>query len=230
MLDTKQNHIFIDGSNLFIEGMRLSSQIKSGDTSAPAYLHQEFDFDFRIDLRRLRDLVGDGAASLTLVGSRSFNSDLVFEAARKLGFATIELERDGSNREKAVDMMLAMGVMARLWSADPSLLRVVLVAGDRDYVPLVRFVRARGFDVEVAFWGHAAKQLREAATTFHDLDPHFDQLRWQYLGAARTLPSRDSGACVNVPSSHGNMGSTTQLSMLAIQMSDRSDFDVSSPK
>jgi hypothetical protein len=30
---------------------------------------------------------------------------------------------------------------------------------------------AEGFKVEVAFWGHAARELREAAVNFISLDP-----------------------------------------------------------
>ena len=57
----------------------------------------------------------------------------------------------------------------------PGLDEMTLVAGDSDYVPVVNDVSA-GFMVHVAFWGHAAKELREAAARFVPLDDHFDFL------------------------------------------------------
>ncbi|NES99231.1 MAG: hypothetical protein F6K61_01390 [Sphaerospermopsis sp. SIO1G1] len=35
---------------------------------------------------------------------------------------------------------------------------------------------SEGFIVHIAFWGHAAKEVQEAATKFINLDPHQDYL------------------------------------------------------
>ena len=52
-----------------------------------------------------------------------------------------------------------------------------LVSGDNDYVPAVEQLREDGFQVDVVFWGHAGRELREAATNCISLDPHLDALR-----------------------------------------------------
>lgn len=186
MLDTKQNHIFIDGSNLFIEGMRLSSQIKSGDTSAPAYVHQEFDFDFRIDLRRLSSFLGttESAVRPLLVGSRSEHSDLLFASAVNCGFETVVYDRDMNNREKKVDSTIVMRALMAALDGDPTTIRIVIVAGDSDYVPLVQGLRRRGYEVEVVFWAHGSRELQAAATRFQALDVVIDWLR--YTPVSRT--------------------------------------------
>jgi uncharacterized LabA/DUF88 family protein len=53
---------------------------------------------------------------------------------------------------------------------------IVLVAGDGDFVPPVRDLIEDDFKVEVVFWDHVSKELREACTRFISLDPHLDYL------------------------------------------------------
>jgi len=55
--------------------------------------------------------------------------------------------------------------------------RVVLLSGDRDYVPTVKSLSARSLPTTVVFWQHAtAHDLRDAADDFVPLDPLFDHL------------------------------------------------------
>lgn len=53
---------------------------------------------------------------------------------------------------------------------------MTLVAGDSDYVPVVNDLVSAGFIIHVFFWGHAAKELREAAGRFVPLDDHSEFL------------------------------------------------------
>jgi uncharacterized LabA/DUF88 family protein len=170
-------HILIDGSNLYIEGQRLSSY-----QSTPAALregsihqHQRFDFQFRLNLNRLIGFLRGGASDgprPKLFGSHSENSPVFFSAAVAAGFEPILFDRDAKNREKQVDVALAVEAMDLAATAVPGRDRFVLVAGDSDYLPLVQRLRTRGFEVEIIFWGHAARDLVEAASRFVNLDPH----------------------------------------------------------
>ncbi len=54
---------------------------------------------------------------------------------------------------------------------------ITLVAGDKDHVPAVEKLRKRGFRVDVVFWDHAARELKDAASQFISLNPHLDYLR-----------------------------------------------------
>lgn len=175
-----QDHVFIDGSNLFIEGMRLSSHLRSGDRTASVHAHQDFDFDFRIDLRRLHGYLGCTGSQVRplLVGSHSENSELVFESAAYCGFETIVYDRDVNNREKKVDATIILRAVLAALDGTPETTRIMLVAGDSDYVPMVKALRARGYRIEVAFWSHGSRELLEAADRFIALDPMIDLLRY----------------------------------------------------
>jgi len=54
---------------------------------------------------------------------------------------------------------------------------ITLVAGDKDYVPVVEKVRRRGLTFHVVFWDHAARELREACSAFVSLNQYLDHLR-----------------------------------------------------
>ncbi len=185
----KHDHIFIDGSNLFIEGMRFSSHLREGVPSVPVYLHPDFDPNFRLDLRRLRGFLGAIGAEHRplLVGSRSENSDLLFASAEYCGFDTIVYDRDQQNREKKVDATIVLRALLAALDGTPETTRIVLVAGDSDYVPLVHELRNRRYEVEVVFWSHASRELREAASRFVPLDPMIDVLRYTPLSRSSTV-------------------------------------------
>ena len=51
---------------------------------------------------------------------------------------------------------------------------IVLVAGDKDYVPAAKKLKDNGFNFNVAFWNHAARELKEIAENFYNLDSYFD--------------------------------------------------------
>jgi uncharacterized LabA/DUF88 family protein len=54
---------------------------------------------------------------------------------------------------------------------------MTLVAGDADYVPMIEKLKARRIKVHVVFWAHAARELRDAASQFVDLNPYLNHLR-----------------------------------------------------
>lgn len=53
---------------------------------------------------------------------------------------------------------------------------ITLVAGDADYVPAIEKLRKRGFAVQVVFWKHASRELKDAATKFIPLDDNLEHL------------------------------------------------------
>lgn len=80
--------------------------------------------------------------------------------------------RCASGRLTAESRRYGVGKAERVWS-----IRTTLVAGDKDYVPTVEELVSDGFLVEVAFWSHAAAELRSACSKFIDLDPFVEHLQ-----------------------------------------------------
>jgi len=75
-------------------------------------------------------------------------------------------------KEKRVDTSLVTRVCRDAYRfGDPRRDRITLVAGDGDYEPVVKQLVADSFAVTVLYWSHASRELREAATAFHALDP-----------------------------------------------------------
>ena len=65
-------------------------------------------------------------------------------------------------------------------NADPSKDTMVLVAGDGDFVPPVRQLVEDGYTVEVVFWDHVSKELKNAASKFIPLNDRLEYLRLKY--------------------------------------------------
>ena len=53
---------------------------------------------------------------------------------------------------------------------------ITLVAGDSDYVPAIEKLKKRNIPVHVVFWNHAARELKETASKFINLDPYLEHL------------------------------------------------------
>lgn len=55
--------------------------------------------------------------------------------------------------------------------------RLVLVSGDRDYLPTIESLAKRGIPTTVTFWQHATgRELKQSPITFFPLDSLFDYL------------------------------------------------------
>jgi uncharacterized LabA/DUF88 family protein len=56
--------------------------------------------------------------------------------------------------------------------------QLVLVSGDKDFVPVIVDLVEEGYTVKVAFWDQAAKELKDSlknpSTDFLSLNPYFD--------------------------------------------------------
>jgi uncharacterized LabA/DUF88 family protein len=90
------------------------------------------------------------------------------------GVDPITFDRNFVGKEKKVDVALAGRMMKDAYdprvNLDKSKDEMVLVSGDADYVPIVETLVADGFKVHVAFWDHAARELRDAASRFISLN------------------------------------------------------------
>lgn len=160
-------HIFLDNSNVWIEGQRAATGAGLGDDRK--------DAAYRIDFGELLKLVGAGRAIVqaNLYGSEPPPNDSVWNIAKDRGFTPTVFKRNFQNREKKVDTQLCVDVTRAVYSHMPTDRTMVLVAGDADYMPAIEVALQRGWKVEVYFWANANRELRQDDRfAFVDLTPH----------------------------------------------------------
>ena len=113
-----------------------------------------------------------------LFGSRPPPNDGIWQVAKKVGFELYLEDRNYANKEKKIDTGIATLMTKDAYKQGKSEEDLfVLVAGDGDYVPTINALQEDGFQVEVVFWNHASRQLRETASKFIGLDPYLEALR-----------------------------------------------------
>lgn len=177
------DYIYIDNSNLFIEGRRVAA-VKAGKAPniVEAMNQKILDPTYNISFGKLHSfLTGDDLSKIKraiLFGSRPPPNDSIWKHAEKAGFDLQLEDRNFSNKEKKIDTAIATKITKDAYKQGKKDEDVfVLVAGDRDYVPTLLELAEDGFKVEVVFWGHCARELRDAASNFINLDPHLENLR-----------------------------------------------------
>jgi len=168
---TKAVYLFVDNSNVWIEGKRVAGKI-FGEDKRDAW---------RLDFGKLLRFVGSGRTvySARLYGSKPPPNDSVWAKAEQRGFVPTILERNARNKEKGVDAELIMDVMETL-TETPTKGILAIAAGDGDYHTVPKRAQKYGWDLEFYFWGHAAQSVRTAVPArFVDLDPHIEKIgRW----------------------------------------------------
>lgn len=118
-------------------------------------------------------------------GSITDANEASWAHAQAAGFDVQVVERGADGREKRVDTGVVTRVCRDAYRlANPDQDRITLVAGDGDYEPLVRQLVADRFHVTLLFWAHASRELRQAASHFHALDPYIGELALGGHGAS----------------------------------------------
>lgn len=174
--------IYVDNSNVFIEGKRVSA-VKKG--LAPnifdAMNYNILDSDWRMSFGALYSFVAGNApadcARALLFGSRPPQNDAIWDIARRAGFEVHVEDRNFANKEKKIDTGLTTALVKDAYKNAKKDDVFTIVSGDADYVPAILELRADDFQVDVVFWEHAAHELKEAASNFYCLDPHLDGLQ-----------------------------------------------------
>lgn len=168
---------FVDNSNVLIEGQRFSEMNRKKRDKLSAFKDESYQIDWGKFLYVVQQSDTRGLAAIpVLYGSRPPDEDSVWERIRKAGFDVRLFDRNIRNKEKGVDVDMAMDIGELICGAtSPS--TIVIAAGDADYVPAVMRAKARGWRVEVWFWSNAAEVLKLASDRFYPLDSHLDFLK-----------------------------------------------------
>lgn len=174
--------VYVDNSNVFIEGKRVKA-VATG--RAPnitvAQNYQILDPSYKIDFGRLHSFIaGDNESEIKrcrIFGSRIPQNDSIWVMAKKAGFEIITEGRSYSGKEKKIDTGIVVSVCRDAYTmVDKNTDTITLASGDADFVPVIRTLVGDGYKVEVAFWGHASREVRESCTKFINLDPVLDYL------------------------------------------------------
>lgn len=183
-----RNFTYVDNSNIFIEGQRVSAvrqKMLGAETISDAMRHRIVDHQWRLDYGSLHQIAcGDPAQiGTTYLWGSPPPGDSFWQMVERYGFKVTTYDRNAAGKEKKVDVALAHQMTKDAYSGliQKENDELTLVAGDKDYVPVVDDLVAGGFAVHVVFWRHAAAELREAASSFTELDPFLDALtkKWE---------------------------------------------------
>lgn len=139
------------------------------------------DDSVRLDFGRLHSFTAGRDPSkisrAVLFGSRPPDKDTLWKIAEENGFETVIEDRNVANKEKKIDTGIVTEMTRDAYrSVDAHNDIFTLVSGDGDYVPAVERLVDDGYTVEVFFWDHASKELKEACSTFIALNDHLDFL------------------------------------------------------
>jgi uncharacterized LabA/DUF88 family protein len=173
------NFLYVDNSNVWIEGMHVSAVARGLAPSIwDALQHKICDHDWKIDFGRLYEFAGgDPSGCAMLYGSRPPANDSLWSVAKAKGFEVVVHDRNAANREKKIDTTIARDIMRDSFQRMKPGDTVTLVAGDSDYVPVAEDLTERALGFDVVFWNHAARELKDVATKFVSLDPYLEHLR-----------------------------------------------------
>jgi hypothetical protein len=175
--------VYVDNSNVWIEGMRVSAVRKHMAPDLYAAMNDDIkDHDWSYDFGKLYRAVCPAEAQIgrsSLFGSRPPQNDHLWEMARQEGFEVSVFDRNVANKEKEVDVAIATQIIedSFLYMKPERSDKVVLLSGDRDYLPTVKSLKARGLKTLVVFWKHATSHdLRAEADDFFALDGVFEAI------------------------------------------------------
>lgn len=174
--------IYVDNSNVFIEGMRVSA-VKKGMAHdvQDAMESNTVDFEYRIDFFKLyRFVAGEdksNVARAVIFGSGPLENEKVRAVIEQAGFEVKTHGRNLSNREKKVDTDIVTEMVRDAYRNAKEGDTFNLVAGDKDYVPPVKRLVSDGIKVDVVFWNHVARELKDACSNFISLNEHLEILK-----------------------------------------------------
>lgn len=176
-----QDWIYVDNSNVFIEAKYVSA-VQKGMALDVFDAHRTYTLDqaYRLDFGKLYNFVAGNnkaqTARAVLFGSRPPENDAIWKIAEKAGFEVVTEDRNASNKEKKIDTGIVATMMRDAYRNASQGDTFTIVSGDADFVPAVNALIGDGFIVDVVFWGHVSRELREACSNFINLDGHLATL------------------------------------------------------
>lgn len=174
------NLLYVDNSNFWIEGMHVAAAKHGMAPNVWEAVEQKIcDYKWAPDFGSLFEFAGGEKTEVkkaALFGSRPPENDSLWNAAKRKGFEVKVYDRNIANREKKIDTDIVATMISDSYEIFKLGDEITLVSGDSDYVPAIEKLKERKIPVDVVFWNHAARELKEIARKFINLDPYLDHL------------------------------------------------------
>jgi hypothetical protein len=171
-------YTYVDNSNFFIEGQRTAAVEKGMALDIfDAIQRRVFDYSWQPDYGKLHVLLcGD---QKQIGGAKLWGSpppaDSFWKMVESKGFKVKTYERS-YGKERKVDVAIGYEIAKDCPKMDKANSEIILVAGDKDFVPVVEDLKVEGYNICVAFWEHAAAAMRGKASSFFSLNPYLKHL------------------------------------------------------
>ena len=175
-------HVFIDNSNLWIEG-QYASAVAQGWAADMDEAHERSlnDPDWRIDYGRLLEFVVEGHledVETAIVFGSIPPDDSFWNMVEDSGFEKRTRPRNFANKEKAVDTEMVQQINECLYENSQKGDIFVLVTGDRDFMPPITALKKKSRVVYLAFWSNAAWELKTSVNKFIDLTENIKSITY----------------------------------------------------
>ncbi len=170
----KSVYVFVDNSNLWIEGKKVSGRSRNPEVPS--------NYNYRIEYGKLLNHI-IGTRQLAdvpkLYGSEPPPNDSVWKMIQSKGFDVKVFKRNIFNKEKGVDMKMGMDITKLILRVGPPSI-VAIVAGDADFVPVVEEAQQAGWEVEIWYWSNAAGDLkRKTGVVFKSLNQAVNKIGFE---------------------------------------------------
>ena len=177
--------VFIDNSNFFIEGQRISAvEKKLAPNIFEAMNNRVLDQEYRVDFGKLMYYLSEGNIDninkAILFGSRPPKNDSLWTMIEQSGFDVIVEDRNAANKEKRIDTGIVSSMCKYAYKeCNNEHDEIVLVAGDGDYIPPVRDFLDENYKVTVAFWSNASSELKRIASNYINMDTILREIEYE---------------------------------------------------
>lgn len=179
------NFTCVDNSNVYAEGCRASAVAKKmpgANTYIDAMNNKVTDRDWQLDYGKLHEFV---CGEKTEIGCANLwgsppPKDSFWKMVEQKGFDVKTFERNYAGKEKKVDVAIAHQITKDAYTGKvrKGIDVITLVAGDKDYAPVVEDLVEGGFTVDVVFWDNVAPELKDACSNFISLNRYLTHLSW----------------------------------------------------
>lgn len=176
-------HVFIDNSNLWIEG-QYASAVAQGWAMSMDEAHERSlnDLNWRIDYGKLLYFIVDGKLdeikTAMLFGSEPPKNDSLWTMIESHGIKVQVFKRNKGNKEKAVDSGMQQMINECLYEDSQKRDIFVPVTGDRDFIHTVNALIRKDRFVHLAFWDNASWELKNVVDKFINLTENINSITY----------------------------------------------------